>query len=171
MPADRHRLPAEFRRRQLIHSFVPTNLMRVCQNCDKARSPEKCKVGGASNRCIECARKGRSCDLAPFSPARWARIREQKEEKKKKADEALACFMRYNKEVSALKKQEREMVEGELKNIDEVEADERLAAINPDDFLFNVSSKQIEIPSDFDWSGFAGDGEITIGGSGSSQGS
>ncbi len=32
--------------------------------------------------------------------------------------------MRYNKEVSTLKKQEREMVKGELKNINKVEADE-----------------------------------------------
>jgi hypothetical protein len=32
--------------------------------------------------------------------------------------------MRYNKEVSTLKKQEREIVKGELKNIDKVEADE-----------------------------------------------
>ncbi len=79
--------------------------------------------------------------------------------------------MRYNKEVSTLKKQEREMVKGELKNINKVEADEQLTTINPDDFLFNISSKQIEIPSDFDWSGFISDSEIVIGGSGSSQGS
>ena len=79
--------------------------------------------------------------------------------------------MRYNKEVSTLKKQEREIVKGELKNIDEVEADEQLAAINPDDFLFNISSKQIEIPLDFDQSGFISNSEITIRGSSSLQGS
>ena len=89
------------------------------------------------------------------------------EEKKKKADKALACFIRYNKEVSALKKQERKIVKGELKNIKEVEADEQLAAINSNNFLFNISSKQIKIPSDFNQSGFISNSKIIIGGSSS----
>ncbi len=104
MPTNRYRLLAKFRRRQLINSFNPTILIRVCRNYDKAHSPEKYKIGSTSNRYIECARKGRSYNLAPFSPARWARIREQKEDKKKKVDEALAYFIRYNKEVSTLEK-------------------------------------------------------------------
>lgn len=170
MPADRHRLPAEYRRRLLVNSFN-VDPMRVCRNCENAHSPEKCKVGGSSDRCIECARKGRSCDLAPFSPARWARIREQKEAKKKMADEALARFMRYNKEVTALEKQEREMVEGELKNIEEVEVDEQSVIPNFDDFLFDVSSEQVEVPADFDWGGLVDAGGIVAEGSGSSQGS
>ena len=104
MPANRYRLLAKFRRRQLINSFNPTSLIRVYRNCDKAYSPEKYKIGGTSNRYIKYARKGRSYNLAPFSPARQARIRKQKEDKKKKVDEALAYFMRYNKEVSTLEK-------------------------------------------------------------------
>ena len=45
------------------------------------------------------------------------------------------------------------MVEGKLKNIDELEEEERASSINPDDFLFDVSSEQIEVPLNFDFSG------------------
>ena len=44
------------------------------------------------------------------------------------------------------------MVKGELKNIDKLEEEERASSINPDDFLFDVSSEQIEVPLDFDFS-------------------
>jgi len=44
--------------------------MRVYLNYNKARSLEKYKVGSTSDRYIECARKGRSYNLIPFSPAR-----------------------------------------------------------------------------------------------------
>ncbi len=104
MPTNRYYLLAKFYRYQLINSFNPTSLIRVYRNCDKAYSPKKYKIGSTSNRYIKCARKGRSYNLTPFSPTRQARIREQKEDKKKKADKALAYFIRYNKEVSALKK-------------------------------------------------------------------
>ena len=42
--------------------------MRVYKNYEKARRLEKYKVGGSSDRCVECARLGYNCDLAPFSP-------------------------------------------------------------------------------------------------------
>jgi len=81
MPADRHKLSSPFRRRQLVSSIAPTTLMRVYKNCEKARRPKKCKVGGLSDRCVECARLGYSCDLAPFSPTRWARVQKQRDAK------------------------------------------------------------------------------------------
>ncbi len=104
MPTNRYYLLAKFYYYQLINSFNPTSLIRVYQNCDKVYSLEKYKISSTSDRYIEYARKGRSYNLTPFSPTRQARIREQKEDKKKKVDEALAYFIRYNKEVSTLKK-------------------------------------------------------------------
>ena len=126
MPTNRHRLLLVYRRRVLVDSFVPSPLMRVCKNCEKSYTPEKYKLGGASGRCIECARKGRSCNLTPFSPSTWARIRQQKKEKSAEAKEALARFTRLQAEVTALESKELELVEGELKNIEEVEADEKV---------------------------------------------
>ncbi len=83
------------RRRQLVDSFkalVPA--MRVYYNYSRANRSEKYKVRGSSNRCVEYARLGYSCDLAPFSPAKWARIRKLRKEKAAEAKEALAKFTR-----------------------------------------------------------------------------
>jgi len=104
MPADRHKLSSSFRRRNLISSVVLTVPMRVCKNCDKANRPEKYKVGGSSDRCVECARVGYSYDLAPFLPARWARIEKKRQEKAKEFKEIFAKLNRLQVEVEALEK-------------------------------------------------------------------
>jgi len=63
------------------------------------------------------------------------------------------------------------MVKGELRNIKEVKVDEQATSPNLNDFLFDVSSEQVEISPDFDWNTLVDAGGITIEGSGSSQGS
>ena len=73
------KLSSSYRRRNLVNLFNPTqDTMRVCKNCERTGTPDKCKVGGSSDRCIECARKTYSYNLAPFSPARWAKIRKER---------------------------------------------------------------------------------------------
>ena len=59
------------------------------------------------------------------------------------------------------------MVEGELQNIDELEEEERASGINPDDFLFDVSSEQIEVPLNFDFSSLVDAAGTVVGASGS----
>ena len=157
MPPQRHHFPSSSdRRRVLVNSLQPSNAaMRVCKNCEKAGRPEKCKIGGSSDRCVECARCGYSCDLAPFSPAKWSRLRRQREQKLQESREVLARFTRLQREVEVLEKKEREMVEGEMENIQELERDEAaLSDLNSNDLLFDVSSEQIEFPEGFDWSAF-----------------
>jgi len=124
MPADRHKLSSLFRRRNLISSVIPTVPMRVCKNCDKANRPKKCKVGGSSDYYVECARVSYSCNLAPFSPTRWARIEKKRQEKAKEFKETFVKLNRLQVEVKALEKQKLKIVEGELRNIEEVKADE-----------------------------------------------
>ena len=63
------------------------------------------------------------------------------------------------------------MVEGEIQNIKETEQEEQLDIIDPSDFLFDVSSEQVEVPEDFDWSSLVDVGGIAAGGPCSSQGS
>ena len=168
MPADRHRVPSSFRRRTLVNSFVPVAVMRTCQNCEKANTPEKCKVGGSSDRCVECARKARSCDLAPFSPATWARVRRLREAKEKEVEETMARLQRLYREAGALKRREREIVKGELRNIEEVEVDEQAAGPSTNNFLFDLSSEQVELLMDFNWSGLVNTPGTVAAGSGSS---
>ncbi len=77
MPLTRILKPSSIkRRRQLVDSFkVLTPAMRVYRNYLKANRLKKYKVRGSSNRYVECARLGYNCNLAPFSPTKWARIK------------------------------------------------------------------------------------------------
>ncbi len=59
------------------------------------------------------------------------------------------------------------MVKGELKNINKLEQEERVTALNPNDFLFNVSSEQVKVLIDFNQSGFINTSRIIIRGPGS----
>jgi len=63
------------------------------------------------------------------------------------------------------------MVKGELRNIKEVKVDEQATSPNLNDFLFDVSSEQVEISPDFNWNTLVDAGGIIAEGSSSSQGS
>ncbi len=49
-----------------------------------------------------------------------------------------------------LKRKGIAIVEGEIQNIKETEQEEQLDIIDPSNFLFDVSSEQVEVPEDFD---------------------
>ena len=142
--------------------------MRECKNCKNSKPPKKCLVGGSSNKCVECARGAIVCNLAPFSPVRWARIEKQRKEKSEAYTEAMAKAMRLHAEMEALEKMKLDMVEGELQNIEEVEMDERLVSIDPSNFLFDIFSEQVNVPSDFDFAGLVDVVGTTVEASGSS---
>jgi len=174
MPPIRSKPKSTFLRHQLVETIIRTGslVIRVCSNCERAGQADKYKVRVSSGRCVECARKGLSdYNLSPFSPVKWTRIWNQRNQKAAEAKEALAKFNRLQREVEVLEKKGIEMVEGELQNIEEVEQNERANAPDPSDFLFDVSSEQVEIPADFNWSGLVDAGGIATAGSGSSQGS
>jgi len=61
----------------------------------------------------------------------------------------LAKFTRLQREVEVLERKGIAMVEGEIQNIEETEQEEQLDIIDPSDFLFDVSSEQVEVPVDF----------------------
>ena len=166
---DKHKLSSTVRRRGLVKSFCPSVPMRECRNCKDSKPPKKCLVGGSSDKCVECARGAIVCDLAPFSPVRWARIEKQRKEKSEAYKEAMAKAMRLHAEMEALEKMKLDMVENELQNIEEVEVDERLASIDPSNFFFDVSSEQIEVPPGFDFAGLTDIAGTAVEASGSSQ--
>ncbi len=61
----------------------------------------------------------------------------------------MAKFTRLQREVEVLERKGIAMVEGEIQNIEETEQEEQLDIIDPSDFLFDVSSEQVEVPVDF----------------------
>jgi len=73
--------------------------------------------------------------------------------------------------VEVLERKGIAIVKGEIQNIKEVEHEEQLDIIDPSDFLFDISSEQVEVPADFDWSGLIDVGGIAAEGPCSPEGS
>jgi len=64
---------------------------------------------------MECARKGSSdYNLSPFSPAKWIKIWNQRNQKAAEAKEALAKFTQLQREVEVLERKGIAIIEGEI---------------------------------------------------------
>jgi len=147
----RNKLSAAQRRYNLVKTLASSGTlsMRVCRFCQSAGTPDRCKLGDDSDRCLECVRKAVDCNLAPFSPARWARIQRQRAEKSSQVKDTISKLLRLQKELEVLEKKQTDMVEDEIQNISEMEEADTVhaPAVN-----FDVSSEQLEYSNDFDWS-------------------
>ena len=71
--------------------------------------------------------------------------------------ETTAKLSRLHKQFEAVESEKKKIVERELQNIEELEADERAAAPTGNDLLFDVSSEHFEMPEGFDWSAVVGE--------------
>jgi len=147
------------RRRGLLERTGPGRaVMRPCEHC--SRLQKECRVGNETDRCIECVRLGRKCDLT-FSVVEWKRVKAERDrvlrellDAHKQVQEASARATRLQNQFVFLENKEQTMVEREFRNIAELEEDERKASEpSLDDLLFDVSSEQVEIPPDLDWLG------------------
>ena len=126
-----------------------------------------------SDRCAECVAQARKCDLAP-SPGEWDRIEKERKRVFAQVSETMAKASRLQKQLESLEKRKQELVERELRNIEELERDEHAAAPDPNDLLFNMSSDSFVVPEGFggfDWSPFPTSHETAAEAPGSSQGS
>ena len=152
MPACRRSHKSSVRRANLVGILESScvRAMRVCRNCEKSGTSDRCKIGKDSDRCLECVRKACSCNLAPFSAAQWSRVQRQRAEKSSQVKETLSKLLRLQKELEALEQKSAHMVEDELRNITDLEEEE---ATMPDINL-DVSSEQLEFSTNFDWSEF-----------------
>ena len=79
--------------------------MRISFNCENSGSADNCKIGKISGRCAECARKNLvDCNLALFSPSKWARIWKERNKKTQEVKKAFVKFNRLQREVDVLGK-------------------------------------------------------------------
>ena len=69
--------------------------MRPCNHCSH-RSVE-CRVGTDSDRCVECVRLDRKCDLT-ISEAEWKRVRKERARLRAELSETLAKAARLQKQ-------------------------------------------------------------------------
>ena len=127
------------RRKELSASLVVI-AMRACTNCKS--NPKGCKVGPESDRCLKCVSNGRKCDLV-VSPAEIANVEASRKKLWSEIKETQAKLIRLQKLYDKVEERKQQLVERELQNIEELEADEQSAqAVNsfvPDDLLFDVS--------------------------------
>ena len=140
------------RRRELARQLLEF-AMRPCANC--TRLSKQCMVGPDSDRCSHCVQNGKKCDLS-VSPAEMRRIENERVALIDQLADLAAKTSRLHKQLASVEKRKKEVVERELKNIEELEADERAAAPTGNDLLFDVSSEHFEIPENFDWSAVIG---------------
>ena len=160
------------RRRELSKELLEA-VMRPCNNC--VRLGRQCLVGPESDRCSSCVAGGRKCDLV-VSPLEMRRIENERKGILAQLAETIAKTSRLYKQLESVEKRKREVVDRELQNIEELEADERSERVAPssEDFLFNVSSESFEVPEGFegfDWPAFPIAHETVAEAPGSSQGS
>ena len=111
------------RRRQLVLKLgMATLSKRSCKRCEGI--PQLCHSGNDSDRCVECVRAGVDCDLSPINVLKWKRLEERRKRLRRERSEAMARLIRLDKETESIKEDQERMVQKEIKNIQELEAEE-----------------------------------------------
>ena len=135
-------------------------VMRSCEHC--SRLQKKCRVDNDFDRCIECVRLDRKCNLT-FSMMKWKRIKTERDRvldellnAHKQMQEIFTRATRLQNQFVFLKNKKQTMIERKFWNIVELEKNERKASESSlNDLLFDVFFEQVEISSDFDWLNFS----------------
>ena len=123
------------RKRDLLErSAFLTEAMRPCQRC--SQSGRRCKIGEASEKCMECVKAGCFCDLA-IPPAKLRRIHQERLRLRREVKEARARCSRLERQLESLEDQEEELVAAEWQNISELEREEHAVATPSEDILFD----------------------------------
>ena len=113
--------------------------MRPCHNC--VRLSKSCRVGEGVDKCTECVKVDRSCDLASLDTARWRRLEKQRQKLKSDLRDAIAKQQRLLKQIDFVEKEQRVMMNDELQNLKEIRIEKLVASLS--NFLIDVISKQI----------------------------
>ena len=142
MPKSCRKPNSSHRRRALLESLgIGLETMRPCRNC--SRASKQCRVGEDSEKCVECVRGGKLCDLAPLDTGRWKRLEEKRRKLKEELREAVAKQQRLLKQIDFVEGEQQGMIEDEFRNIDELEQSETSVP----DPLIDVMSEQLVLPT------------------------
>jgi hypothetical protein len=99
---------SSLRKKDLLDALEFASLvMRPCRNC--ATSNKACCVGDDFEKCVECVRSNRDCDLA-ISPASIKRIHGERMRLKKEVRETRAKLSRLKKQLDFLENKKEEMI-------------------------------------------------------------
>ena len=122
-------------RRRKLADFISSGFpaMRPCQAC--LRAQVLCVTVPSSEKCEQCTRFGRPCDLASPVP-QLERLSQEKDrivskiqEKRRITSEVNAAILRLRKQRRLIQKRMKELGDKEYQNIFELEVDEMLAEV------------------------------------------
>ncbi len=124
--------------------------MRSCNHCFNRFV--KCRVDTDFDRCVECVRLDRKCDLI-VSETEWERVRKKRARLRAELSETLTKAARLQKQQELIESCWENMMRRKFKNIEELEKNERRWTVESsiNDLLLNVDFEQLEISSDFNW--------------------
>ena len=117
---DKHLSSSSRRRRSRMATLgngVPSN--RPCLRCSQTSA--LCRVIEGNDKCLECIRSARPCDLAPIDIARWRRLEEQRRQLKDELEQSIAKQSRLLNQINQIESTQQNMVETELRNIEALE--------------------------------------------------
>ena len=119
--------------------------MRFCKNCSSSFVPKPCRIAEGSEKCVACVNSGRPCNLASFDTVRWRRLKKKRKRLKTELKKSYAKQQRLLRQIDFVEKKQQVMVDGELRNIEELEHEEALAEGLLFDFTFliDVASEQL----------------------------
>jgi len=99
---------SSLRKKDLFDALELVSLaMRPCRNC--ATSSKACCVSDDFEKCVECVRSSRDCDLT-ISSTSIKRIHEERMRLKKEVRETRAKLSRLKKQLDFLENKEKEMI-------------------------------------------------------------
>ena len=140
--------------------------IRSCKRCEDSKEP--CKLGNGSEKCTKCIKDQKFCDLS-VPPAMLRRAHKERLRLRDKVRETKLKLNRPEAELQDTEDKEENLVRLEWRNISELEDEPPVNnSINLDNFLFDVSSEQVEVPPGFDFGGLVDVGGTIVEASGSS---
>jgi hypothetical protein len=140
MPACRViKLSSTVRRQALAKRIVQDGdrAMVACSACAAART--LCLFAPHSSKCLECTRKGVSCD-GSFSEADYDKLSEEQSKLEAARTRAIDEAASLNKRIESLKKAKGQMIAQEARALEELEREEqraRQASEALPEFIFN----------------------------------
>ncbi len=149
------------RRRNLLERTSSERaVMRSCEHCNRLQ--KKCYVDNEFNRYIECMHLDCKCNLT-FLMMKWKRVKTECNHvlhellnAHKQMQKIFARATHLQNQFEFLKNKKQMMIEREFWNIIKLKKDERKTSESSlNNLLFDVSFKQIEISSDFNWLSFS----------------
>ena len=146
------------RRRVLVSRAIFNDLiMRFCKVCSFVCSFKECKMSADFDKCVECIRLDKRCDLTFFDFVKWRRLKKKRKRLRKKIQKSLFRQLRLQKQFNFLKREKKKMIESEFKIIFELKKKEqqKIVAFFIDELLFDVFFERFQIFSNFDWLSFS----------------